>query len=269
MEQQLSPLEQIKKEENLGLKTLLNKYSEYKYIQLSSAKYEILLKILDLFRDLNIISIKNSEILTSTSGFITHVNLSSLIPSEFEFHIVNPKKFYNLLKLFKKNSEIIILDDDPNSRFIVSNGDLKLFLPKPINSSSLEIVLPNTAEGEIISHFSINKEFANAISELSKNSSYINYLVKDGDIKAISVPNLAIYVLDKFKGEDITEETADMCLRTTHFCSIPSETYEIWVMYKNDVEYQHYLAAIKQIVLGIEIITFEELEVNSNENFIL
>lgn len=129
MNNNVSPLEIINND--LISENVLNK--------ISPGKWEALIEVLDfLTKDSDdIVVIQDSIILHSLkTGGILRANLLELFDNQkINLHISSPKKWVRLFKMLKSDDVYII---EESNRFIVTNGQIKLFLPtstvKPLPS---------------------------------------------------------------------------------------------------------------------------------------
>lgn len=195
-------------------------------------KWEAFTTILEfLTRDSDDAVIVNDSIITHIlkSSGILKVDLTEVFDNEkINLHISSPKKWVRLFKMMK-NENIFIINE--TNMFIVTNGQIKLFLPKQISSVVTDAEFPDFIKTETICNFILQKESRDKILNLGKSVTYIEFLLQNNLLKCINIPNTAIYILPEFiKDADarkLTSATADITLRTSSFLPYSSETYNI------------------------------------------
>ena len=232
---------------------------------ITPAKFDGLLKILNLLTDSNDpVIIKNSSITKNlTSGAIITANVKDVFDNEdINLHITNPKKNIKLFKAFKNNNNIFITEDDENSRYIVMNGEIRLFLPKQDESiQEFETDMPSLEGVNGLAQIKIDKETKNIISELSKDSEYIEYLFQDDKLKAIHIPETAIYLFENYikdkEASKLDETNSQLTLRSTAFLPVTAENYELNIGKLSDGSYCSYTICDTGY---IKVNIYEELE---------
>ncbi len=198
------------------------------------AKWEAFLEILDFLTkdsDESVI-IKDSVIMYPyKGGSIIKANLTEVFDDgSMNLHISSPKKWTKLFKTLK-DGNVYILDED--SKFIVTNGQIKLFLPKQLSSYVSTLSFPNLTETENICESIIQKESRDKIHRLGKDVQYIEFLLQDGKFKSVNVPNTAIFILPEYVkdpgAQKLTSSNADLTLRSTVFLPYPADTYRLLI----------------------------------------
>ncbi len=230
----------------------------------SPAKFDGLLKVLSLVAESNDpIVVKNSQITKSlTSGALVYANVKDIFDNQnVNIHIVNPRKSLKLLRAFKSNNTINILNDDENCRYILTNGEVRLFLPKQDDTTlGTTDELPNYSQTVEIAKITLDKEAKNIISELAKECDYIEYLFQDNQLKGLHIPETAIYIFESFvndeKVSNLDETNAELSLQTTSFAPVSAESYEIQIG-KSETEYFSFTTCKTGLV---DVNIFEQLE---------
>ncbi len=199
------------------------------------AKWEAFLEILDFLTkdgDESVI-IKNSVIMYPyKGGSIIKANLTEVFDDDsMNLHISSPKKWTKLFKTLK-DGNVYILDEE--SKFIVTNGQIKLFLPKQLNSYVNNLSFPNLEDTERACLESIiQKDSRDKILRLGKDVQYIEFLIQDGKFKSVNVPNTAIFILPEYvkdpDAQKLTSSNADLTLRSTVFLPYPADTYQLHI----------------------------------------
>lgn len=198
------------------------------------AKWEAFLEILDfLTRDSDdAVIIKDSVIMYPyKGGSIIKANLAAVFDDEtMNLHISSPKKWTRLFKTLKDNN-VYILDEE--NKFIVTNGQIKLFLPKQLNSYVNTLEFPDFTETEPVCDCIIQKESRDRILRLGKDVQYIEFLIQDNKFKSVNVPNTAIFILPEYikdsEAQKLTNTNADLTLRSQVFLPYPADTYKLLI----------------------------------------
>ena len=199
------------------------------------AKWEAFLEILDFLTkdgDESVI-IKDSVIMYPyKGGSIIRANLMDVFDDDtMNLHISSPKKWTKLFKTLK-DENVYILDEE--NKFIVTNGQIKLFLPKQLNSYVNNLTFPSFADVERACDESIiQKDSRDKILRLGKDVQYIEFLIQDGKFKSVNVPNTAIFILPEYvkdpDAQNLTSSNADLTLRSTVFLPYPADTYKLLI----------------------------------------
>lgn len=198
------------------------------------AKWEAFLEILDfLTKDSDdAVIIKDSVIMYPyKGGSIIKANLTDVFDDQtMNLHISSPKKWTRLFKTLK-DGNVYILDED--TKFVVTNGQIKLFLPKQLNSYVNTLEFPDFAETETICDCIIQKESRDRILRLGKDVQYIEFLIQENKFKSVNVPNTAIFILPEYvkdpEAQKLTNSNADLTLRSTVFLPYPADTYKLLI----------------------------------------
>lgn len=243
--------------------------------QISPAKFDSLLKVLSVLisdkSSNDSLVIKDSNITQSSSGAIISSNIEEIFEGKkINLQIINPKKYLKLFKTFRNNNDIFILDDVENSRFIINNGEIKLFLPKQIENLVEAIQLPDLSNCTGICSIKVDKATRNIIVGLANESEYIDYLIQDDLLKAIHVPDTAIYLFNDYindsKATKLDETNADLALRCSAFFTIPAEEYEIAIGKQPDGTY---ISAMSCNTGFVKVDVIESLEVATGGNILI
>ncbi|HQF37146.1 MAG TPA: hypothetical protein PLL26_05930 [Candidatus Dojkabacteria bacterium] len=243
--------------------------------QISPAKFDSLLKVLNVLvsdkSSNDSLIIKESTITQNVSGAIISSNIEEIFEGKkIDLQIINPKKYLRLFKTFRNNNDIFILDDPENSRFIVTNGEIKLFLPKQIESLVEAVKLPDLSNCTGMCSIKVDKATRNIITGLASEASYIDYLIQDDLLKAIHIPDTAIYLFSEYindsKATKLDETNADLALRSTVYFTIPAEDYEIAIGKQPDGSY---ISAMSCNTGFIKVDVIESLEVTTGGNILI
>jgi hypothetical protein len=243
--------------------------------QITPAKFDSLLKVLNVLvsekSSNDSLVIKESNVTQNVSGAIISANIEDVFDGKkIDLQIINPKKYIKLFRTFKNNNDIFIIDDPENSRFIITNGEIKLFLPKQVENLVESVKLPDLSEYEGVCSVKVDKSVRNIIVGLASDAQYIDFLLQDNLLKAVYVPDTAIYLFNDYakdaKAAKLDETNADLALRSTAAFSIPAEDYEISIGKHTDGSY---VSATSCNTGFIKINVIESLEVATGGNLLI
>jgi len=245
--------------------------------ELTPGDYDNLTKVLNLLnKDSNSdsISIKESTITQGNSDCIIQADITSVLVSKdgntVNLDIINPKRYLKLLEQFRSNNNVFIIDDDENSRFILTNGEVKLFLPKSDNTLEQDVETFDISNGVGVCQSQIDKDMRKIIKNLSKDQDYVDFLIQENDLKAIHIPDTAIYTFPKFKtdekAQNLDETNADLALRCSNFLPVEADNYDFYVVKISDDAY----VGITDCRVGgkIDIRVSESLEISTGGNLL-
>lgn len=226
--------------------------------KISPAKWEALIDILEfLTKDSDeSVVISNSIIMHQLkSGSILKANLKEVFDNQnIDLHISSPKKWVRLFKMFK-NENVYIIEE--SNRFIVTNGQTKLFLPRQLNTVVSQLEFPDFEQTRNIANQIIQKESRDKIINLSKGLSYIEFLIKDNNIKIVNIPNTALFIIPEFMKDpeirSLSVDNADLLLRSSTFLPYPAETYQIIIGLNNLNDKYFMVSSCKTQLISIEI----------------
>jgi hypothetical protein len=243
--------------------------------QITPAKFDSFLKVLNVLvtdkASNDSLIIKESMITQNVSGAIVSSNIEDIFEGKkIDLQIINPKKYLKLFKTFRNNNDIFIMDDAENSRFIISNGEIRLFLPKQIENLVESVKIPDLKNCEGLCTIKIDKATRNIITGLSNEASYVDYLIQEDVLKGIHVPDTAIYLFSDYindaKAAKLDETNSDLALRSVSFLSIPAEDYEIAIGKQADGSY----ISVTNCNTGfIKVDVFESLEIATGGNILI
>jgi hypothetical protein len=156
-----------------------------------------------------------------------------MLGADFNLDIINPRKYLKLFKsMVRKN--IKLYDDSEMSRYIISNNEIKLFLPKKagnINPPKLQEMKP---VGIAINIKDNKKTIKNLIG-----TSETKLLIHENQLKGLLVEGTGIYQFPEFADDDIDESNCEMLL-SYGFLSIDSDEYFIHLGKDNSNNYWIY-----------------------------
>lgn len=237
---------------------------------ISPGKFDNLTKVLDILRQNrpDAISIKGSYIYEGISGAIIVADVRQIFDNKaVDFQITDPKKHVDLFKSFKGNNNIFILDDPENTRFILTNGPIKIFLPKQVDQLVADTTAPDVSKAETICQKIVNKDVRAEIKGLGKHSNAIEYLIQAGKIKAMHIPDTGIYRFEEYVKDPgvakLDETNADLVLKSEMFLPVESDNYKIHICMLPTGEYLS-VTECNAGLIGMWI--FEQLENTTGGN---
>lgn len=197
--------------------------------EIDGDKFENFYKILSIFEKSEAIVITDSEIRQQFNTATITCNITDLVGESFNLHILNPKKYIKLLKSFVKKTTKTIQIQEDYEKYIITNGEINIYCPKQIDRIKLNNSVSNISGGitgvgvDIV----IDKDVKKTIKQLSIDNEFVDLLVHKGQIKAISIPETAIYRFDQYVNEDINESNCDFRLRVYTILEIDGDSYTI------------------------------------------
>jgi len=208
---------------------------------ISPASFDSLIKILNVLEKQESIIIENSKICQSINkgATIISTDLTDVIGKNITMQILNPKKAVKLFKAIKGNTNIDIIDDDEQKRYVVTNGTVKVFLPKQADELALDASPPDlssfTPVGKAIE---VTKDVKTNLASILNESEYCELLIHANQMKGVYIPDTAIFLFEEFAAETVDETSADMTLKSYSFLGIDGEKYEMYLGMKDN---QHWL----------------------------
>lgn len=237
--------------------------------QISPAKFDNLTKVLDILRQNRpeAISIKGSYIHEVVAGSVIVADVRSIFDGAIDFQITDPKKHVDLFKQFKGNNNIFILDDPENTRYILTNGPIKIFLPKQIDQLVAEASAPDISNSQTLSQKIITKDTRDEIRGLGRHSNSIEFLLQGNAIKAMHIPDTGIYRFEEYiKDPEVAkldETNADLVLKSELFLPVDSDSYKITIVKKPTGEF----LSVTECNTGlVKMWIFEQLEETTGGN---
>ena len=260
---EFNPFGDVEKNTSVGENLLLT---------LSPAKFDIFSKTLSLFeKSAESIKIQNSNIIQKFGPAIITADITPLFEKEVSLEIVQPKKYIKLFKQFKNNVDINFIEDNGNNRYIITNDEIKLFLPKQAVVTNEEDGLMPDFEGSVgLFEIKIDKEVSKQLVGLSSDVNFVEYLVQNDLLKGIHIPETAIYLFsDYLKDTDaktLDETNADLTLRTGIFLGVNAESYTIQIGKLANGNHFSYTECDTGMV---KVNVFENLEVTTGGNLLI
>jgi hypothetical protein len=204
-------------------------------ISFSPAKFDIFTKVLALFnKSTESIKIQSSTIIQKFGPATASADVSKLFDDQVvDLEIIKPDKYIKLFKQFRNNDDIKVIDDITNKRYIITNDEIKLFLPKQADAVTDDTMMPDFEDAEGLFELKIDKETSKQLVGLSAGANYVEYLIQDSKLKGIHIPSTAIYLFSEFlkdpKAKTLDETNADQIFRTGNFLTVPAEDFVIQI----------------------------------------
>ncbi len=237
----------------------------------SPAKFDAFVKVLNVLDDKNIIVIDRSRICQSINNgtAILMTDISGLIDdsnNKISLHVLNPKKYIKYFKNMKGSSDIYILDDPNGQRYIITNGDVMIYLPKQIEEFERDAAPPDLTSANLVgAPIDIDKDTRNTIISMSSDTSHIDLLLHQNQMKAVYIPELAVFSFKQFVSDQIDDSKAELRLRSYSFLNVPGEEYRVTL---GEVHGNYWITTLVNTgFIAVHII--ESLQPVSDENLIL
>jgi hypothetical protein len=240
--------------------------SQIELLDLSPAKFDQLTKILGLLQDQGVIAINNSVICQGLTGgsTILKCDISQISPN-IELHISNPKKYVRLFKFIKGTGNIKIIDDDEQKRYIIINNEMKILLPKQLDSVIDDLTPPDLSGVQLIGKpIKITKDLADSFKNFKSGSDHVEILIHNNVICSVYFPETAIINFPDVK-EKIDETTADLILKSYTFLAVDSDEYDVCIGKQNN---DYWMLTSSKIGI-IDVFLMEKIEEQSRENLLI
>jgi len=235
---------------------------------MNPAQFDSLIKLLMVLEKQDNVIIKDSIICQSINvgATILYAELQSIIGTGVNMHILAPRKAIKLFKAIKGNTNIAVYDDDLQKRYIVTNGGIKVFLPKQASEMDEDISPPNLKEYSMLGKtISITKDARSNILPVLNECDHCELLIKDTQMKGVYVPETAVYLFDDYSTEPIDETTSDLNLKAYSFLGIDAESYEIFLGQKGD----NYWTMCRANTGYLTVDIYESVQAVTDESFLL
>lgn len=190
--------------------------------ELDSTKFDALQKVISIFENCDFILIRNGNINQTINTNLISANLSNMLGSDFNLDIINPKKYLRLFKLMVRKN-IKLYDDTYMNRYIISNNEIKLFLPKKAGGNIKPQLGNMTPVGEGITIKDNKKAIKNLIGV-----GEVKLLVHENQLKGILVDGTGIYQFPEYENDTFSEDDCEL-LVSYGFLSIDADEYTIYL----------------------------------------
>lgn len=231
-----------------------------------------ILRVLIKSSSISSILIRQSQIVQETSSYFLEADMRNILKyndNYIDLDITNPGKVVKKFEEFRNNGNIFVIDDDENSRYLITNGQVRLYLPKQDEDTNQEIKNYDLENAQVVASKVVSKNTRNSIRNLAKEADYIEYLVQDEEFKAISVPD-GVFVFDEYindtKAAKLDETNADLTLRSGSFLPVEAEEYNVYLVKLPDENY----AVVSSCRVGqIPIQITESCDVTTGGNILI
>lgn len=246
--------------------------------KISPAGLDAVMKVLQVLikeKPVDNLIIRNSTVLQDTGNCIIEGDMSKVLVFEgntMDLDIINPKKNVQLFGQFRTSNDIYFIDDDENSKYILDNGEIQLFLYKQDNELTEQATVSYDINDEnLVCEFIIDKETRKIIKNLGKDQSYLEYLFHDNQIKALHIPETAIFKFKEYINspelKGFNETNADLIVRTSSFLPVDAEDYKVRA-YK-DTDESYLIVTDCQIGGQIDVVIKEKCDITTSGNVII
>lgn len=206
------------------------------------------------------INIRKSKICQDINNGVAVLtaNIPNLIGENINLDIMSPHKHVKLFKLLESDdNDVDIFDDSDNEQYIATNGKIRIYLPKQIETVTLDE--PDyeglTPMGEVIKLDKTNKREIETILKSGDIDTPTDLLIKDGQLMGIEVKDTGIYLFPDYVHETtLSSDNADLVLKSLAFMIIPGDEFEINLGKGSDDKY----LLITSINTGFSMLSLNE-----------
>jgi hypothetical protein len=236
--------------------------------ELNPAQFDGLVKILNKLTSADFINIQNSSLIYNQQGIIVLFNLQSIHPN-INLHISNAKNLTRILKTIDSNNNVFVVQDEENCRYVIDNGEIKLFLPMLAMELEQES-FPDLSNHTVINEIELDSTQIKKLQNLCKDAEHIEYLFDDNNnCKGVYIYEQALYIFPQYLNEpDINkfnESTASLALRSNKFPTFEAEKYQLVFLKDPSNMYSLYV----KIHSFVEISWYESLQNTTGGNVLI
>ena len=236
--------------------------------ELNAAQFDGLVKILSKLTSADFINIQNSLLTYNQQGIIVLFDLKS-IHQNITLHISNAKNLVKLMKNIDGNNNVYIIQDDENCRYVIDNGEIKLFLPM-LSTELEEVSFPDLSNFTTISEIELDSAQIRKLQSLCRGAEHIEYLFdENNNCKGVYVYEQALYIFPQYLNDpDISkfnETTAALALRSSRFPEFEGEKYQLTFLKDNSNNYSLYV----KIQSFVDIHWYESLQDTTGGNVLI
>lgn len=237
--------------------------------KVSPAEWDQLAKLLGILEKTGVITIANSTINQSINKgtAIVNINVSDLLGPDINLHILNPEKYVKLFKALRGNSDVQILDNPEQQQYIVTNGEIRVILPKQIEELTEDQSPPDlSAAAPIGKPLSIDKNNLKIIKSVITGTEFVELLIDKDQLKAVSVPETVVYTFtDYLKEPPLSDVNSQLVLKSYSFLQIDAEAYEVHL---GKLEEDYWL--MSRINTGyIDVLLYEDVSQAGDANLLI
>ncbi|MBC8427585.1 MAG: hypothetical protein H8D97_01700 [Proteobacteria bacterium] len=197
-------------------------------------QWENLLDVLKPINNHGSINIRSSSICQDINNGVAVLlaDVKTLIGENIDLDIMNPNKHLKLFKLLEnKDNDVDIYNDPNNSQYIATNGKIRVYLPKQIES-----IIPDKPGHDGLAPYGesikLDKDDKKEIDIIIKAESMdsTDLLIRNNQLMGFEVSGTGVYLFPGYTNEsDLTSETADLVLKSFAFMIIPGEEFELFL----------------------------------------
>ena len=228
--------------------------------ELDTNKFDALQKVISIFENCEYILIRNGNVNQTINTNFIIAHLQNMLGSDFNLDIINPKKYLRLFKLMVRKN-IKLYDDTEMNRYIISNNEIKLFLPKKAGSNTKFQQSNMTPVGEGVTIKDNKKTIKNLIG-----TSEVKLLVHEDQLKGILVDGTGIYQFPEYANDTFDEDDCEM-LVSYGFLSIDADEYTIYL--GKDKSNNYWIHTAIKIDDNNDIAVLENLTKKNLDNLLL
>jgi len=209
--------------------------------EITPANFDNMMKVLKVLikeRSSDNIIIRQSRVKQGASDCVIEADMTTVLNYQgqtVDLDIINPKKYVDLFGQFRSANNVFIVDDPVNNRFIITNGEIRLFLPKQESQLEQEVESIDISNSTVLCTKTIDKDTRKIIKSLAKDQEFVEYLIQDNMLKAMHIPDTAVYVYEEYlndpQASNLDETNAELTLRSSSFLPVDAEAYDV-VLYK-------------------------------------
>lgn len=227
-----------------------------KICDLDDVKFEVLQKIIKILSDCEYFCIRNGKIEHFINHIIVSTDLSSILGDDFNIDIVNPKKYAKLLKPSNKSKNFELLED--NFRYILTSGNVKVFLPKKANLQLASIGdIKLSAIGSTIEISDNKQQIKNIIG-----TGEVTLIINDNKFKGLLSPD-GQYTFEDYLDDEFSEEDSDLLI-AYGFMIIDANSYKFQVGKRKQSD----ITKSDEYWLFTSIKIIDDIEFNMLENLV-
>jgi len=191
--------------------------------------------VLKPISDQGTINIRESSIYQDiNSGVaILFTDIKSLVGDGINFDIMNPSKQVKLFKLLETcDNDIQIMEDVENEQYVVSNNQIRIYLPKQTEKISPIVNKPDYEGlvyiGEPIKLDKSNRREIDVFIKSENSKDAIKLLIKDDQLVGFEKKETGVYLFPGYTQYlNLTSSNTDFTLKSLAFMLIQGEEFTI------------------------------------------
>lgn len=223
---------------------------------ITPANFDNMMKVLSVISKENPtdnIIIRDSKVCQNTANCIIEADMTKALGQPMNLDIINSNRYVKLFSQFRNDNNIFIVDDEQNKRFMVTNGEIRLFLPKQEQQTTQTASSVDITNSQKVCSKVIDKETRKIIKALAKDQEYVEFLIQENQLKAMHIPNTAVFVFSDYLADTnankLDETNAELVLRSNSFLPVEADGYDVSILKLADGTY----ASITDCKIGGQI----------------